>query len=104
MINQELKALGRKYQMLPNFGSVAKGQGGSKLQVFAPVCEVFALPLWHLLLFKIAFFECSIVTSNQLHFVDNLHLQFQVAGCNSTGIAHVTLPFTCLRILVHHLS
>ena len=43
MINQEFKALGRKYGVLPDFGICCKELGGAKLRVFAHACAVSAL-------------------------------------------------------------
>ena len=43
MINQEFKALERKYQALPNFGICCRKLGGSKLRVFVHACAVSAL-------------------------------------------------------------
>ena len=43
MKDQEFEASGTKYQVLPNFESVAGSYGGSKLRVFAHACAVSAL-------------------------------------------------------------
>ena len=43
MINQEFKAQGRIYQVLPNFGVCCRELGGSKLRDFAHACAVSAL-------------------------------------------------------------
>ena len=43
MTNQEFKAHGTKYQVLPNFGICCREMGDSKLQIFAHVCAVSTL-------------------------------------------------------------
>ena len=43
MMNQELKAQRRKYEMLPNFGICCRELGDSKLRVCAHACAVSAL-------------------------------------------------------------
>ena len=45
MMIHELKAQGRKYQKLPNLGSVAGSWMGSKLRLFAHACAVSALSI-----------------------------------------------------------
>ena len=43
MINQEFKAQGREYQVLPNFRVCCRVLGGSKVRHFGHVCAVSAL-------------------------------------------------------------
>ena len=43
MINQEFKALGRRCQVLLNFGICCRELVGSKLRVFGHACAVSAL-------------------------------------------------------------
>ena len=47
MINQEFKAKGTKYQVLPNFKICCRELGGSKQRVFAHACAVCTLSIWH---------------------------------------------------------
>ena len=45
MINQEINAQGRKYQLLLNFWIRCKELGDSKLRVFEHACAVSAIPV-----------------------------------------------------------
>ena len=51
MINQEFKALRRKYQVLPNFGICCRELRGSELGVFAHASTVSALLIMPLFAF-----------------------------------------------------
>ena len=44
-INQEFKAQGKQYQVLPNFGICCRELRGSMLGVFAHACAVSALSI-----------------------------------------------------------
>ena len=41
---QDFKVIGRKYQVLPNFGICCRELGGLKLKIYAHACAVSVLP------------------------------------------------------------